>query len=190
MLAGNVAALCSPIIFIPILTFVFGRQNYDWVSMYEIRKVDDSAILRRQSVDPERLPSAVNRKAAVAAATEVEEQAKLKKSAIIARSVTVFMALALIILWPMPMYGSSYIFSKKFFTGWVSVGIFWLFCSAGCVGIFPLVQGRKTFGRTVKSMVFDAMGKWKPPVWEGEHDGHEPGTPEEAVEKAVEGKSG
>ena len=175
MLAGNVAALCSPLIFIPILTFAFGRQNYDWVSMWNIRKVDDSAILRSPSVDVERRKSSVaihhHRAAIKAAAAEAEsdaEQAKLKKSALIARSITVFMALALIILWPMPMYGSGYIFSEKFFTGWVSVGIFWLFCSTAAVGIFPLIQGRKTFGRTVKSMVLDAMGKWKPPLYEGE----------------------
>lgn len=186
MLAGNVAALCSPLIFIPVLTFAFGRQNYDWLSMWNIRKVDDSTILRRASVDPERRVStvAIHHKAAVkAAAADAEsdaEQAKLKKSAVIARSITVFMALALIILWPMPMYGTGYIFTEKFFTGWVVVGILWLFCSTAAVGIFPLVQGRKTFARTVKSMVLDAFGKWKPPVYEGEND--------DSDEASVEGK--
>ena len=176
MLAGNVAALCSPLVFVPILTFAFGKQNYDWVSMWNIRKVDDSAIIRRSSVDVEHRKSSVaihHREAIKAAAAEAEsdqEQAKLKKSALIARSITIFMALALIILWPMPMYGTAYIFSEKFFTGWVAVGIFWLFCSTAAVGIFPLVQGRKTFARTVKSMVLDAFGKWKPPVYEGEAD--------------------
>ena len=177
MLAGNVAALCSPLVFVPILTFAFGRQNYDWVSMWNIRKVDDSAILRKSSVvDPERRGGsvAIHHKAVLrAAAADAEsdaEQVKLKKSAIIARSITVFMALALIILWPMPMYGTGYIFSEKFFTGWIVVGILWLFCSAAAVGIFPLIQGRKTFARTVKSMILDARGKWKPPVYEGEID--------------------
>lgn len=176
MLAGNVAALCSPLIFVPVLTFAFGRQNYDWASMWNIRKVDDSSIVRRSSVDPERRKSSVaiqHRLAIKAAAADAEsdaEQAKLKKSAVIARSITVFMALALIILWPLPMYGTAYIFSEKFFTGWVVVGILWLFCSTAAVGIFPLVQGRKTFARTVKSMVLDAFGKWKPPVLEGDND--------------------
>ena len=198
MLAGNVAALCSPLIFIPILTFAFGRQNYDWVSMWQIRKVDDSALLRHAAPDdPEkRRKSSIaiqhHRAAIKAAAADAEsdaEQAKLKKSAFIARSVTVFMALALIILWPMPMYGSGYIFSQKFFTGWVSVGILWLFCSTAAVGIFPLVQGRKTFGRTVKSMVLDAMGKWKPPVYEGEGDYGSDEVSQEG-EKVVAGKVG
>lgn len=197
MLAGNVAALCSPLIFVPILTFAFGRQNYDWVSMWNIRKVDDSAIINPSSDDPEhqrrKSSVAIHHRAAVkAAAADAEsdaEQAKLKKSALIARSITVFMALALIILWPMPMYGTAYIFTEKFFTGWVAVGIFWLFCSTAAVGIFPLVQGRKTFARTVKSMVLDAFGKWKPPVYEGEDiDSDEASV--EGREKVMAGKIG
>jgi len=188
MLAGNVAALCSPLVFIPVFTFAFGKQNYDWVSMWNIRKVDDSAILRRASIDAERHHSVVSRKQVADAAESDAEQVKLKKSAVIARSLTAFMALALIILWPMPMYGTGYIFSEKFFTGWIVVGILWLFCSAGCVGIFPLYQGRKTFARTIKSMVLDAMGKWKPPVQEGvEEYNEEPSTPEE---KFVPSKTG
>ena len=166
--------------------------------MWQIRKVDDSALLRHAGPDdPEkRRKSSVaiqhHRAAIKAAAADAEsdaEQAKLKKSALIARSITVFMALALIILWPMPMYGSGYIFSQKFFTGWVSVGILWLFCSTAAVGIFPLVQGRKTFGRTVKSMVLDAMGKWKPPVYEGEGDYGSDEVSQEG-EKVVAGKVG
>ena len=29
----------------------------------------------------------------------------------------------------MPMFGSAYVFSKPFFTGWVVVGILWIFFS-------------------------------------------------------------
>lgn len=113
MLAGNVTALLSPLIFVPILTYTFGKQNYDWVSMKEIRKVDDSEIIRRASVDAEIVQTITTQ----SAEQEAAEQAKLKKAAIIARSMTVFMTIALLVLWPMPLYGTGYIFSKKFFTG-------------------------------------------------------------------------
>lgn len=112
MLAGNVTALLSPLVFIPILTFAFGRQNYDWVSMKAIRKGDDSEIIRRASVSVEAdIPEVAP------VADDSVEQAKLKKAAIISRSLTAFMTIALLVLWPMPMYGSGYVFSKKFFTG-------------------------------------------------------------------------
>ncbi|EXJ90104.1 hypothetical protein A1O3_03173 [Capronia epimyces CBS 606.96] len=158
MLAGNVTALLSPLIFVPILTYTFGRQNYDWVSMRQIRRGDDTEIIRRASVDAEIVPTTTSR------STEEEsaEQAKLKKAAIISRSLTGFMTIAMLVLWPMPMYGSGYIFSKKFFTGWVVVGILWLFFSTFCVGLFPLWQGRKTMAHTVRSMFLDLTGKKKP----------------------------
>jgi urea-proton symporter len=169
MLAGNVAALLSPVVFIPILTFAFGKQNYDWVSMMAIRLGDDTDIAASAHIDLELVPghhkpsASATTAAAAAAATEAEaEQAKLKKSAFIARTVTVVMTLILLVLWPMPLYGSSYIFSKKFFTGWVTVGILWLFCSTACVGVFPLWQGRKTMAHTVKSMWLDMRGKYHP----------------------------
>ena len=40
----------------------------------------------------------------------------------------------------------------------------WLFFSAGCVGIFPLWQGRKTMAHTVKSIFLDLSGKRKPAI--------------------------
>ncbi len=60
------------------------------------------------------------------------------------------------------MYGSGYIFSKPFFTGWVTVGIIWIFCSLGAVGVFPVYQGRQTLTRTVKYIFLDLTGKKHP----------------------------
>lgn len=160
MLAGNVAALLSPCIFVPVLTYAFGRQNYDWVSMKMIRRGDDHDLAKKAGLDLEQL--AGNRRQSVVEAEA--ENTKLNKAFKIAASMTVFLTLALLILWPMPLYGTSYIFSEKFFTGWVSVGIFWLFCSSFAVGIFPVWQGRKTIAHTFKYMYLDARGKWKPTV--------------------------
>lgn len=161
MLAGNVAALLSPFVFIPLLTFAFGRQNYDWVSMTLIRMGDDSDIAAKAHIDLELIPGAHQRGNSTVEATATEQR-KLKKAAVIARSTTVAMTLILLVLWPMPLYGTGYIFSKRFFTGWVTVGILWLFCSTACVGIFPLWQGRKTMAHTVKSMLLDVRGKYRP----------------------------
>ncbi|KAK5091411.1 urea active transporter [Lithohypha guttulata] len=165
MLAGNVAALLSPIVFVPVLTYAFGPQNYDWLSMKNIRRGDDSEIVRRSSVasgavDPELVPGSEHRTQAV----EDAEVAHLNKVAKMARYLTIFMTIALLVLWPMPMYGSKYVFSKRFFTGWVVVGILWLLVSCFCVGIFPVWQGRKTAAHTIKSMYLDLTGKRRPPI--------------------------
>jgi len=60
------------------------------------------------------------------------------------------------------MYGSNYIFSKKFFTGWVVVGILWLFCSGFAVGLYPLWEGRHSMAHTFKAIYLDITGKKKP----------------------------
>lgn len=155
MLAGNVVALLSPIVFIPILTYAFGPQNYDYKSMSLIRLGNDEDIAAAADTDVELIPGASNTSASELAF----EQQKLKRASIIAKSLTGIMTVALLVLWPMPMYGTGYIFSKKFFTGWVSVGILWLFCSAFCVGLFPLWEGRGSMANTMRGIVRDLSGK-------------------------------
>jgi hypothetical protein len=60
------------------------------------------------------------------------------------------------------MYGTGYIFSKPFFTGWVTVGIIWIFCSFFAVGLFPVFEGRHTLVRTFKNIYLDITGKRHP----------------------------
>jgi urea-proton symporter len=73
------------------------------------------------------------------------------------------------------MYGTGYIFSKPFFTGWVTVGIIWIFCSFFAVGLFPVFEGRKTLVSTLKNIYLDITGKWHPPKHEHTIQGEEPG---------------
>lgn len=83
MLVGNIVALLSPLIFIPILTYLppFRPQRYDWQSMLSIRAADDRDVAEG---DPERLPEEEEEPSAAsaaAAAEQEEETAKLNKSA-------------------------------------------------------------------------------------------------------------
>ncbi|KAI4169047.1 MAG: hypothetical protein LQ343_005980 [Gyalolechia ehrenbergii] len=160
MLAGNVVALLSPLIFVPVLTFAFGRQKYDFVSMAMIRLGDDSDVAAAARVDLELIPGAAD----VSDAELLAEKTKLRRASLIAKTMTGVLTLALLVLWPMPLYGTGYIFSKKFFTGWVSVGIIWLFCSSFCVGLYPLFEGRHSIAHTFKGIVKDLTGKGKPPI--------------------------
>ena len=109
MLAGNVVALLSPLIFIPILTYTFGPQNYDYKSMAAIRLGNDADIAQAAHTDLELIPGSHGMSIAE---TEVEQK-KLKRASVIAKSLTGFMTIALLILWPMPLYGTEYIFSRK-----------------------------------------------------------------------------
>ncbi|KAK3331471.1 Sodium:solute symporter family-domain-containing protein [Apodospora peruviana] len=158
MLAGNVAALLSPVVFIPVLSFAFGLQKYDWLSMLEIKKGDDHDVAAAAGLDLEEVPGGHDE-----TVNEFEEeQKKLKRASFISKTMTVVMTLAFLVLWPMPMYGSGYIFSKPFFTGWVVVGIIWIFCSFIGVGLFPVYEGRATLARTFKFIYLDLTGQFHP----------------------------
>lgn len=176
MLIGNVIALLSPCIFVPFFTFVFGADNYDYESMRAIRKADDHDIAEENHVDLELIPGE-------GAHDEAEETRKLNRAAIVARIITVVMTLILLVLWPFPLYGTSYIFSKKFFTGWVVVGILWLMGSAFIVGLYPLWEGRSSMVHTFGSLFRDMTGQKKTPVTVGQ-----PG-PDEDSASDVQGES-
>lgn len=158
MLAGNVVALLSPLIFTPIFTLIFGVDHYDWQSMAAIRKGDDHDLADAANIDLELVPGEINR----SEADEAAEQASLLRASNIAKIMTVVLTLALLVLWPMPLYGTGYIFSKKFYTGWVVVGIIWLIGSLLCVGVYPVWEGRKDLAFTVKAIYLDLTGKQHP----------------------------
>jgi hypothetical protein len=146
--------------------------------MGAIRKGDDHDLASDAGVDLELVPGETRNSEAEMA----EEQAQLNKASVIAKTMTVVLTISLLILWPIPMYASSYVFSEKFFTGWVVVGILWLFFSLACVGIYPLWEGRQGMGHTFKSMYLDITGKSHPSKFHAHGAGIT-----EAVEEKSEG---
>ena len=201
MLTGNLVALLSPAIFIPILTYVFKPQNFDWEKMKDITRVDETAELVQADPDIQLYDAEANDKEqeeeknslvsdsekndvrvnnekliepnlGVVISNAIfqeddtqlqneldEEQRELARGLKIAYFLCVFFALAFLVVWPMPMYGSKYIFSKKFFTGWVVVMIIWLFFSAFAVCIYPLWEGRHGIYTTLRGLYWDLSGQ-------------------------------
>jgi len=98
MLAGNVVALLSPCIFIPVLTLIFGVDHYDWKSMLEIRKGDDHELAEAVGLDLEEVQGGHEE-------TQIEfeeEQRKLEKAGKISKTITVVMVCPLLPYTPSP----------------------------------------------------------------------------------------
>lgn len=207
MLAGNVVALLSPLMTIPVLTLIFGLDKFDFEKFKQITRADDSEFWKVDSIveelggsdeivsirekranspnktggsttpeDPmeaeyglhEPLPAAVEPPVHLEE-LDPAEKALLDKYAKIARIITAIMALCLLVLWPMPMYGVGYVFSKKFFTGWVVVGIIWIFFSAFLVVLYPLWESRQGIFETFRGLYWDCTGQtWKLRRWQGQ----------------------
>lgn len=180
MLTGNVVALLSPLVTIPILTYVFKPQNFDWEILKTITRADEIPELveaeARQGVsdsdssdnarEPEKLTAV---RSIVTVIEEIpeddikkmadEETALLNRSSKMAGYLALFFAIIFMVLWPMPMYGSGYVFSKRFFTGWVCVLIIWIFFTAFCVCIYPLWEGRHGLYTTFRGIYWDLSGQ-------------------------------
>lgn len=52
------------------------------------------------------------------------------------------------VVWPMPLY-RDYIFTKPFFSGWVTVSIFWQFFALFAVVVYPVYDGRHEIAKSV-----------------------------------------
>ncbi|KAE8336918.1 hypothetical protein BDV24DRAFT_178091 [Aspergillus arachidicola] len=69
----------------------------------------------------------------------------------IAWAIFVVLVLITFILWPMPLY-RNYIFTKSFFSGWVTVAIIWQFFAFLAVVVYPLYDGRFEIEKGVKGI--------------------------------------
>jgi urea-proton symporter len=134
MLVGNVVALLSPIVFIAVLTAI-KPDNYDFETMKAIQLDDDDDQLPPTDEEAQHVATGVHAHRVNRDELFLEAQ-KLEKASFIAKCLAAFLTISLLVLWPMPMYGTSYIFSLDFFTGWVVVGIIWIFLSI--FGYVPL----------------------------------------------------
>ena len=55
------------------------------------------------------------------------------------------LTLIMIIIWPLPMYFSKYVFTKPFFTFWVSISMIWAICATVACTIYPVSKKRIYF---------------------------------------------
>lgn len=194
MLTGNVVALLSPLVFIPILTLVFKPQNFNWQKLKTIKSVDEDAELENvlqpkdegekyqdedvSSMDREKMKPVRSQISEIAGdllddrrLMEMEqEEINLKRASKIAGYLCLFLCIAMLVVWPMPMYGSKYVFSKKFFTGWVVVGFIWIFFTAFMVIVYPLYEGRQGIFTSLRGIYWDLTGQSnKLAEWQNEH---------------------
>ena len=63
----------------------------------------------------------------------------------------IFIIAITFVVWPMPLY-RDYIFTKSFFSGWVTVAIFWQFFALFAVVIYPVYDGRHEIAKSVRGL--------------------------------------
>lgn len=70
------------------------------------------------------------------------DEQHLNDSAKFSYRVAISLTLILVIIWPLPLYFSGYVFSPLAFSIWVAIAILWAIGSAIAIVIKPLIEGR------------------------------------------------
>ncbi|KAI5957290.1 hypothetical protein KGF54_000218 [Candida jiufengensis] len=175
VLTGNCVALLCPIITVPLLTYL-KPQNFDWDRFLIIKRVIEEGEVKELEKDLEEdtttdnslqkgVPIHTNVSIKTNDLIELNREQFMEERKILAKAfkrcvvTCITLTISLLVLWPMPMYGTSYIFSKPFFRGWIIVLFIWLFFTIFMVVIYPIWESRRTLNIIVKGIYWDLSGQ-------------------------------
>ncbi|CAI7583571.1 unnamed protein product [Penicillium manginii] len=139
---GTVASCFSPILYSVVITLI-KPQNYDWVDFKKeklaLEKLDSElTTVHHDESTSQNVPGSIEQGGVHSASTDAQE---LKRWGRIAAFWSIATFLGHWVIWPLPMYGSHYIFGKKFFVAWVVVAIIWLWGTMLVAICAPLLDG-------------------------------------------------
>lgn len=75
--------------------------------------------------------------------------AVLQRTFVRAAWISLALCVVIVLLIPMPLFGTGYIFSAKFFTAWIAVSMIWLICAALICIALPIWESREEIGLIV-----------------------------------------
>ncbi|KAJ6014835.1 hypothetical protein N7540_009426 [Penicillium herquei] len=139
---GTVASCFSPIIYSVLITLI-KPQHYDWNDFKKeklaLEKLENDLTTAHHNETPSGAGESGLEDGGVRNMTL--DANELKRWGRIAAFWSIATFLGHWVLWPLPMYGSRYIFGKEFFVAWVVVGIIWLWGTMLIAIFYPLLDG-------------------------------------------------
>ncbi|KAH7907163.1 Sodium:solute symporter family-domain-containing protein [Hygrophoropsis aurantiaca] len=146
MLAGNLGSFCSGPIISVIITLFKPDNDFDWSQTRRINHNINK--LRGESQVASPTLSVKNESEESGSFSHAiddlpEDYAVLEKSFKVACYTAIIMSFIIVILIPIPMFLSHYIFSLQFFRAWVVISVVWLFVAACITSVLPLWESRQ-----------------------------------------------
>lgn len=137
---GTVASAFSPILYSVLITLI-RPQDYDWSDFKKeklsLEKLEsDLTTVHHETRDS--TAGSIEDAGVNSAAVKAQE---LKRWGRIAAFWAVATFLGHWVLWPLPMYGSHYVFGKGFYIAWVVVAIIWLWATTFVATLYPIFDG-------------------------------------------------
>ncbi|KAF9332891.1 hypothetical protein BG006_004227 [Podila minutissima] len=166
MLAGNLGALLGGGLISVVLSLI-KPDNYTFEATRSLKQVTNDMVGTPTSNNSSEDITMEEEKKGTPRATTVEltidtfdaeDDAKLAKAARFARWSSGILTVILIVLWPLPMFFSNYVFSRGFYIGWVILSIVWAICSTIAVTIYPVWESRDAFAEIFKGLYKMAFG--------------------------------
>lgn len=155
---GTVASCFSPILYSVLITLV-RPQNYDWDEFKKEKLALEKLESDLTTVHHEVRADSINVEEGGVRSASLDAQ-ELKRWGRIAAFWSAATFLGHWVLWPLPMYGSHYVFEKKvrwircrrdgkvtladsqqFYIAWVVVGIIWLWATLFVATLYPIFDG-------------------------------------------------
>lgn len=145
---GNTIAVGSPIIVMPLLVWL-RPANFNWEEWLKIKQDDNTDFDAKHG-----LTNVLSQEDATEAVLieRNNNEAILKRQFKIGAVMATLLILFLLILFPMPLYGTKYIFSKRFFTGYIVVVFIWAFFANFVIVVIPIYDGKDALVRLFKIM--------------------------------------
>jgi len=129
MLYGNVVAILSSGL-ICVVVSLAQNKKYDWKLLnQEMRLVGEDMT---EEVKAE-------------IAKREQDEATLKKAFQFSVKGGGILTLICVVLWPMPLYFSGYVFDLGFYSFWVSIAIVWVSVASFCIICIPIIEARQGF---------------------------------------------
>jgi len=179
MLAGNLASIVIGGIISIAWTLISPNTTFDWAETRAINS-PESHLHHHAKPTPEvedvdekagsesgKTPEGVTELTSPAKEEEEElrgittaeelDQDGLQKAFRFAVWSSVALFVILILLVPLPLFGSAVIYGVKGFTAWTAIGIIWMFCAIFTVVLYPVYESREALALVTKGVIKDVF---------------------------------
>ena len=132
LLAGNLASILTSLA-ITVIGSLFRPENFNFSKLkHEIIVVDEK--IRK------RLEKETNEKS-------------LRNASRFSKQYGLTLTLILVVVWPIPLFFSNYVFTETVYTVWIWVAILWAVAAASMIWILPIIQSRDGIFHVMKNIV-------------------------------------
>ncbi|WP_458745051.1 sodium:solute symporter family transporter [Candidatus Nitrosocosmicus sp. T] len=92
---------------------------------------------------------------------EDNDESLLKNRTVFGYKYGIFFTLILVVIWPLPLFFSGYIFSYEFFLFWILLSIVWTICAACFLIVKPIIESKREISIVLSNLLFIIRSKFQ-----------------------------